>query len=122
VILLGDEHPDTLALSASIAECHRKLAAPTRAEGKEASAEESRGESAQIEEVAVNHKVDMDQSHGFANLKKDALTSSWIEVLASDASLDVKKLPPLPEEKKLTVMVDLEEVVDLEATPVLVGC
>jgi hypothetical protein len=65
----------------------------------------------------------MNQRHGFANQKKDALTtSSWVEVLASDASLDVKKLPPLPEEKRLAIMVDLEEVVDLEATPVLVGC
>ncbi|KAK5462433.1 hypothetical protein LTS15_002145 [Exophiala xenobiotica] len=122
VILLGDEHPDTLALSASIAECHRKLAPPARVEGKEASAEESRGESAQFEEVAVHHKVDMEQRHEFATQKKDALTSSWVEVLASDGSLDVKKLPPLPEEKKLAIMVDLEEVVDLEATPVLVGC
>lgn len=45
-------------------------------------------------------------------MKKDAFTSSWVEVLASDASLDVKKLPPLPEETKAAVMIDLEEVVD----------
>ncbi|KAK5207297.1 hypothetical protein LTR41_006866 [Exophiala xenobiotica] len=122
VVLLGDEHPDTLALSASIAECHRKLAQPARAEGKEASAEESRGESQHTKKVAVTPKVDMNQRPGFANQKKDVLTSSWIEVLASDASLNVKKLPPLPEEKKLAVMVDLEGVVDLEVMPVLVGC
>ena len=51
---------------------------------------------------------------------KDGLTSSWIEVLASDASLDVKLLPPL-REKRSGISTSIEEVETPEPVPMAVS-